>query len=337
MESEIRLAFPGDAENIVELFKEVYWHYHDDTFLQTPRLENYLADPLKHCLIAMRHGACVGFAAVEIEKFQAKLCHFATHPLFGRGIGLLLEGARQRLLRRLATSNAAIQLAYAHCVCSSPASEVLKLRHGFHPVALKLAHMPDVRGLGHRESYVVVAKPLSQKGEMKPFFVTGNLPQNMRSVMDQFGLVINDVVASKNPKELFFESEERIDSRLSRADLLIRNYGGHGDALTLAQLFRRLSQILPTVDSTVCYADATQEDIASALSMLFMQLRFFRIGLFPSYGSVAIDSPATGPMPFTLWQHLRFSGLARKPKSASTGRSSIDIRKWVWHEYSSLA
>jgi hypothetical protein len=256
---EVRPADPDSAPAVAVLFREAYRRYYDRAFLDDDRLARYLAAPGNSSWVALAHGRVVGFAALTVEDGRrARLSHLVRHPEWGRGAGSALEEARQAALAEQAEGGT-IALAYAHCLCSSPASEALKLRHGFRPVAIKLGHLPDVSGSGQRDSYVVVVKHWPSAGGAGEAWAAG--PGDAAGA----GLLLH----------------ERVDEPSGRADVSIGEGRGEPAGLPPDAVLDRLLALRGRLESLVCSIEVGRGRGGLALAERLERERFFAIGSFP--------------------------------------------------------
>jgi hypothetical protein len=304
---EVRGASPEAAPAVVELFRSAYRHYYNPAFLDEAALARYLVAPENTCFVALGRDRVVGFAALTVEGGQTvRLTHLVRHPTEGRGAGAVLEAARQDRLTDLAGSGR-VRLAYAHCLCSSPASEALKLRHGFRPVAIKLGHLPDVSGSGQRDSYVVVVK-------------------RWRAVADP----PRAAVAPAESVGVDYLLRERVEAAAGRAEVVVTRGGAAARALRPEEALGRLLELAGALESVVCYVELDPDEGAPRLVDLLARHGFFAVGFFPGPPGSGEDGPAPA---FLLVQHLARAVVLDPTKIGLASDSSKHLFEAAWARY----
>ena len=329
---EVRSVDPNSAPAVAALFRDAYRRYYDQTFLDESRLVRYLAAPENTCWIALARGRVVGFASVSVEDGRrARLSHLVRHPTLGRGAGSALEEVRQGQLTDW-VGDGSILLAYAHCLCSSPASEALKLRYGFQPVAVKLGHLPDVSGCGQRDTYVVVVKRWhsDMDGTSKRPVIPSEQEHEFRFVQESLAFAGASTTGPGEDTGASFSVHQRVDEDSGRADVMIDAGCGDSAGLPMDAVLDRLFELRSRLESLVCYIDVGQSLACHRLVELLERDRFFAIGFFPCPPDSAAGMPGRV---YLLLQHLSPAVRLDRSKIGLASDSSKRIFESIWARY----
>ena len=145
----------GDLPELISLVKRVYLNLPKKSYGSLKEWNGYIKE--NHSFVYVKDQRVVAHSSLEIQGMFGTLARSFVDPLYERKgiyqemIAYRIEFARKRGLLYLNTR----AVTY-----SSKAQEILTGLYGFVPIGLELATYPDIKGIGQKESLVVLRKPL---------------------------------------------------------------------------------------------------------------------------------------------------------------------------------